>query len=257
MAIHSIEYQVTRLFRERNHYPLGGDLLEIGESEWSGDLDPSILREDISKYAHPTKQQELLAELDEAIRSKRPSLSWEIARIYWHTFLQPASITAIDCHGTNRALKLNLNSPIDLKRQYHIVNNAGTLEHVFNIGQAFQTLHDHTLPGGFMIHQSPFTGWIDHGFFNLNPTLYFDLAAANNYNICVFLYMELNSGNTVQLTNREQILGMANNNEIGKNSMLMIVLQRPDVPQPFRFPVQGYYSGSISAEAAKAWQMLR
>ena len=80
----------------------------------------------------------MLAELDEAVKSEKPSAAWDIARVYWNIFLQPSSITAIDFHGTERALKLDLNSPLDMKRKFHIINNCGTLEHIFNIGQAFK-----------------------------------------------------------------------------------------------------------------------
>ena len=199
MAISFVEYSVMRFLRENNLFPLGGDLLEIGEANWYGDVDPGILRADISKFAIPERRQSLLTELDDALKSERPGASWDIAKIYWDTFFHPSSITAVDLHGTEKALKLDLNAPIDLKRQFHVVNNCGTLEHVFNVGLAFKTIHDHTLPGGFMIHQTPFIGWIDHGFYNFNPTLFWDLAAINNYHICVFLYAELNPPKTIQL----------------------------------------------------------
>ena len=257
MAISFVEYSVMRFLREKSLFPLGGDLLELGEANWYGDVDPDMLRADILKFAPPEKQQALLKELDEAVKAQGPGASWDIARVYWDTFFQPSSKTAIDFHGTEKALKLDLNAPIDLKRQFHIVYNCGTLEHIFNTGQAFKTVHDHTLPGGFMIHQTPFVGWVDHGFYNFNPTLFWDLAAINNYHICIFLYAELNPPKTIQLENREQILQMAKNNEIGKNAVLMTVLRRPEQAQPFRIPFQGYYAGAISEKAVEAWSSLR
>lgn len=257
MAINTVEYNLMRFLREKNTFKLGGDLLEVGEANWYGDVDPNVLRADILKFALPEKQQTLLAELDEAVKSGQGSASWDIARIYWDTFLQPCSRTAIDFHGTKSALKLDLNSPIDLKRQYHTVNNCGTLEHVFNVGQAFKTVHDHTLPGGFMIYQTPFVGWIDHGFYNFNPTFFWDLAAFNNYSIYEFLYAELNPPRVIRLESRERILQMAKNNNIGKNALLMTVLRRPDEAQPFRFPFQGFYAGNISQNAANDWYSLR
>jgi hypothetical protein len=138
MAINIIEYNLIRFLRENKIFRLGGDLLEVGEANWYGDVDPNMLRSDILKFALPERQQALAAELDATLKSNRPSAPCEVARIYWETFLQPASRTAIDFHGTESALKLDLNLPIDLKRQYHVVNNCGTLEHVFNVGQARQ-----------------------------------------------------------------------------------------------------------------------
>src|SRR4051794_29092668 len=111
MAISLVDYSVMRFLREQNLFPLGGDLLEVGEANWYGDADPSMLRADISKFAAPAKQQSLIAELNEALKPDRPNAPWDIARIYWETFLQPSSITAIDLHGTEKALKLDLNFP--------------------------------------------------------------------------------------------------------------------------------------------------
>jgi hypothetical protein len=257
MAINYVEYNLMRLFREQKLFTLGGDLLELGEANWYGDIDPKILREDILKFAAPENQKSLLTELDDALKSGHSEASWTIARIYWNTFLNPTSITAIDFHGTSKALKLDLNCPIDLKRQFHVVNNCGTLEHIFNVGQAFKTIHDHTFPGGFMIHQVPFTGWIDHGFYNFNPTFFWDLAFANQYHICIFVYLELNPPKVIQLLNREQILEMAKTDAIGKNANLLAVFRRPERPEPFKIPMQGYYGGTISRTASDAWHSLR
>jgi hypothetical protein len=108
-----------------------------------------------------------------------------------------------------------------------------------------------------MIHDTPFVGWIDHGFYNFNPTFFWDLAAANQYHVYVFLYAETKPPKTVNLTSREQILQMAKSNEIGKNALLCIALRRPDKAIPFRFPMQGYYAGTISQSAMEDWRNLR
>jgi hypothetical protein len=257
MAISFIEYHVMRSMQEQGLLPRGGDLLELGEAQWYGDVALDDLRADILQFAPPAMQQPLLAQLEAATKSQQPNATWDMAKIFWQIFLQPSSMTAIDFNGTETARKLDLNYPIELERQYHIVNNCGTLEHVFNIGQAFKTVHDVTRPGGFMIHHTPFVGWIDHGFYALNPTLFWDLAAVNDYHVCVFLYAELNPLMTVNLHTREKILEMAKNNEIGKNAVLAAVLRRPDVALEFRAPVQGYYAGRVSRSAADAWSVLR
>ena len=73
MAINIVEYNLMRRFRDQKLFPLGGDLLELGEANWYGDVNPNILRADIAKYAIPAKRSELLAELDEAVKSEKPS----------------------------------------------------------------------------------------------------------------------------------------------------------------------------------------
>jgi hypothetical protein len=46
------------------------------------------------------------------------------------------------------------------------------------------------LPGGVALHVLPAFGDINHGFFNVHPTVYLDLAAANNYTIDDICYVD-------------------------------------------------------------------
>jgi SAM-dependent methyltransferase len=166
-------------------------------------------------------------------------------------------MAAIDFHGTPAAMKLDLNGPIDLERQFDIVMNLGTVEHVFNVAQAMKTIHDHTRPGGLMMHGMPLSGWVDHGFYSFNATFYWDLAAANGYDIDLALYTELNPLKLVRLKDREDVLAMAKDAKIGANALIYMILRRPAEARPFQIPMQGYYAGSISTDAAVAWKALR
>jgi hypothetical protein len=228
-----------------------------GQANWHGDVDVSVLGQDIYRFAPKEARQALFRRLDEISRAQRPGISREIAKVFWEVFLRPRSMTAIDFYGTGPALKLDLNDPIDLQRQFDVVMNLGTLEHVFNVAQAFKTIHNHTLPGGFMIHGLPFSGWIDHGFYSYNPTFYWDLASANDYGVLAMLYAELNPVKLVQLQTREQISEMAKSNQIAKNSLTYAVLRRPAEAHPFRVPIQGCHAGTISREASDASKTAR
>lgn len=63
---------------------------------------------------------------------------------------------------------------------YASILNGGTLEHILDIQQALENIHDATRKGGLMLHTTPVT-WFDHGYFNINPALFHMLAAANGY----------------------------------------------------------------------------
>ncbi len=156
--------------------------------------------------------------------------------------------------GTVLARKLDLNLPISLGRQFDVVINHGTAEHVFNIGQVFHTIHDHTAPGGMMLHESPFTGWIDHGFYSLQPTLFYDLAYANGYGMLGLFVQDLTKSTLVQIRQREDVYRMAEAKEFPENSMLCVVLQKNQEDRPFRVPVQGFYGGGLTEEGMKAWR---
>jgi SAM-dependent methyltransferase len=257
MAISVIEYQLIRSLQEQNLFPRGGDLLEIGEANWYGDISLDQLRADIVRFAPPERHAALLEALETAARRDDTRAQWDIAKVFWHAFLAPASITAIDFDGTQTAHKLDLNQPIDIGQRFDIVHNAGTLEHVFDIAQAFRNMHNLTRPGGVMIHHAPFVGWVDHGFYALQPTLFWDLAEANGYHVAAMVYAEVDPPRLESLPSREAILDMAKAGRIGRNANLAAVLQRPHTEAPFHIPMQGYYSGRISQQAVDAWSQLR
>lgn len=73
-------------------------------------------------------------------------MQFEIAKIYWRTFFPAQVDGGHRLHGTPAAMKLDLNDRIDLERQFDIVMNLGTVEHVFNVAQAMKTIHDHSQP---------------------------------------------------------------------------------------------------------------
>jgi hypothetical protein len=84
--------------------------------------------------------------------------------------------------------------------------NNGTAEHVFNVGQLFKTMHERTKPLGLMLHDGPFTGWVNHGFYTFQPTLYLDLAAANDYELLAMFLMDWDAHNVEPIPNRQAIL---------------------------------------------------
>ena len=86
--------------------------------------------------------------------------------------------------------KRDFNEPFRLREQFDVATNFGTAEHVFNIGNMFRSVHDVLRPGGVALHILPTFGDIDHGFFNIHPTTYLDLAAANDYVIEDLCYVD-------------------------------------------------------------------
>ncbi len=78
------------------------------------------------------------------------------------------------------ALDLGLPIPESFLDGALAVLNAGTIEHVFDVGRAFRNIHQLTRPGGVIIHIAPLT-WYEHGYYNFNPRIFGDVARANAY----------------------------------------------------------------------------
>lgn len=185
--------------------------------------------------------------------------------------LDPRSDWLIDC-----------NEPFTLPERFDVVTNFGTGEHVFNIAALFKSIHDVLKPDGVALHVMPAFGDINHGFYNIHPTTYLDLSAANNYTIEDFCYVDrwdirnrtfeesiaadfdfdavpIKMEHLVDrfiLQRKVVDLYAANYDDIKTKQYgpafpgflydYCIVALRKNNDEPFRFPVQGYYGGGVA-----------
>jgi len=83
-------------------------------------------------------------------------------------------IEALDASEFEKAaLVWDLNDPIpdDLRGQFDLVVDGGTLEHVFDIIQALENVENLLTPGGRFVSLTPFNGYPGHGFYQFSPEL--------------------------------------------------------------------------------------
>lgn len=255
MAITRVSYELLK--EHRDYLPRGGSLLEIGEANWYGDAPASLLMEDI----HDTVLEKM------ARTANRNRDLFALAKVAYAVVFDPNTIHSVDFNGTSAAIRHDLNRAFPGEaRRYNVVINNGTAEHIFNIAQLFKTIHDSTAPsdgsmlpdeptacGGIMIHDCPFTGWVDHGFYTLQPTLFYDLAHANGYDLISLAITHFQSGTIIRVKSREELHALE---DIPDNSMLFVVMRKVH-DAPFRVPMQGVYDGRLSEEGARAWQERR
>jgi hypothetical protein len=180
-----------------------------------------------------------------------------IARDCYRSLFTPSRIVSIDKHGTSAAHDFDLNRNLPLVEEpFDISINNGTAEHIFNIAQVFASMHMWTADGGLMIHEAPFTGWIDHGFYCLHPTLFHDLAAANCYEIVLVAIEVIESKTIIRLESRDHVGELARDGKLPNNAMLYVVYRKRG-DMAFRVPIQGYYGGQLSERGNRAWKELR
>ena len=209
--------------------PRGGSLLEIGEANWHGDVAPDFPCSDTNSL-------------------------FAIAKSFYADVFAPSRNVAVDINGSPEALRQDLNGPLDLGgEQFDVVINHGTAEHVFHVAQVFRTMHDHCIEGGLMVHEAPFVGWIDHGFYCLQPTLFYDLAAANRYEIVLAAMLHIDSGSYRKLDSRDHARTLAKAGEVPNDTNLFLCF-RKICDRPFMIPMQGYYARTLSPDGMKAWE---
>ncbi len=93
-----------------------------------------------------------------------------------------AKLTVVD-FTAERGIEIiaDLNYPHDLG-QFDVVIDPGTLEHCFNIGQAMMNAANAVKLGGVLLHLSPML-MMNHGFYNLCPTLFNDFYEQNGWEV--------------------------------------------------------------------------
>lgn len=95
-----------------------------------------------------------------------------------------------NCLDETPTILHDLNTPIKFAEPYDLVVDIGTVEHIFNVARAIQTIIEATRVGGYVFHLSPMN-WINHGFYNLGPTFFYDVYRVNGFEEGTFNFVTL------------------------------------------------------------------
>jgi hypothetical protein len=255
MALSQPLYVILRWMFKQGLLPQNGTLLEFGEANWYGDMALDALIADVETLvADPDRRAQIVATIRKAGREEDPDDPFTIVKAVYAMLFNPSHVHAIDLHGSPQAFRHDLNAPVPLTEHYTCTINNGTAEHIFNVGQFFKTMHERTAPSGLMIHDAPFTGWINHGFYTLQPTLYMDVAMANDYEPVAMFLMDWHNHRVEPLPDRRAILAMIKTWAQAQGSTnLFVALRKPAEDRPFVMPFQGYYADTLPEDERAVW----
>ena len=162
------------LLREMEARPFSGALLTLGKQDVT--LTPAQLRAIARRMGVPLPRAVVLD-------VPAPDGSLDDATLF--KSLGFASIDSMDVSGYEGATILHdLNAPSipsDLESRFDVVFDRGTTEHVFNVPNALAAVARMCAPGGRVMHLSPSTNHLDHGFVMFSPRLFADYYAANGF----------------------------------------------------------------------------
>lgn len=130
---------------------------------------------------------------------------------------------------------LNEPLPASFRERYALVLDSGTCEHCFNIAQAARNAAEAVALHGVVIHGSPLN-MFNHGFYNLNPTWYYDFYETNGF---VVEYLRLVE-NAVSAPRIGKVPPFNRFGGVPDNSSLLVVARRTEL-KPIRWPVQRKY----------------
>ncbi|OAI51419.1 hypothetical protein AYO47_07150 [Planctomyces sp. SCGC AG-212-M04] len=94
-----------------------------------------------------------------------------------------------DYEQCDELLDLNAQeTPAHLQGKFDVVLDSGTLEHVFDLPAALRHASRMVKPGGRIIHLTPSSNCVEHGFYSVSPTLFHDFYGANGFELAdIFL----------------------------------------------------------------------
>jgi hypothetical protein len=93
----------------------------------------------------------------------------------------------------------------ELKESFDTVINYGTTEHLLNQMNSFTVIHDATKPGGYMVHQLPAVGYVDHCYFTYTARFFLDIAGYNDYEVALLEYQGPSDGKNLYSVVRDYV----------------------------------------------------
>jgi hypothetical protein len=214
-------------------------------------------------------RQEILCGLDEARRAlSAAGIAGDCAReIRKGEFGEPVyrlmgakniySLDGSDYEKANIVCDLNGPCPDSLKKRFSIVHDGGTLEHVFNIAQAFKTCMEMVRIGGSFVQVTAANNFMGHGFWQLSPeTMFRIFCKENGYKIkTVLLRVVERNGNWYRVYDPAEI-GWRAELVNRQRTYICTIAQRIEDASIFdKYPYQSDYAKSW--ERTKSTQQLR
>jgi len=128
----------------------------------------------------------------------------------------------------------DLNAPQLWEDQFDLVIDGGTLEHCFNVGQAFVNAASAVMSGGHIFHWNPLS-MVNHGFFNFSPTLYHDFYTQNGWDV-VKMFAATRDGRCQKIAPTARIKTISELSNV-------VLARRPHVSKSscFVYPTQSKY----------------
>lgn len=189
-------------------------------------------------------------EIAEKIRDEKRIDSYKLFKMFG--FSEVFAMDYSDYEGADIIFDLNSDIlPDNLKKRFDFVINGGTLEHVFNQATALKNMSEMVRVGGIIYHLSPLTGWVNHGFYSVSPTLFMDYYMTNHWQVeqCDMITYKkkeidgyrgkMYSQDVRLFDSTEEINRCAN--EYGTLSLVRCIAKRNENSVTNSIPIQGAY----------------
>lgn len=153
-----------------------GKILQLGRQTTYVDLNK--IRQISSQFGIEIQENTLIGSSEEA---KGPVSDGTLFQSLGFNSVE--SMDYSDYESPTHVHDLNLPVPGKFHEQYDAIFDGGTLEHVFNFSESLKNVFRLLKVGGIVIHASPSSNHVDHGFYMFSPTIFYDYYLSNGFEI--------------------------------------------------------------------------
>ena len=122
---------------------------------------------------------------------------------------------------------------------------SGTAEHIFHVPIYLQNVCESLAVGGVVVHISPVHGYIDHGFYQFSPTLFYDFYLANRFKILdlVLIYTDSDDWRTWNIHRYDpgEYINLDRTRFTSKFVLLAVAAKKQDKSTSYVVPQQSTY----------------
>lgn len=164
--------EIIDILKLRQQYKFSS-LLMLGKQDIGNTAELDEYRSLLNKYGisyNEDKYNKLYPDIDEGLNIIIDSVD------FFKCFFTEVNALDINAYeGADIIFDLSSNSmPSKLNERWDIVIDGGTLEHIFNQTVAFDNMNHLVKRNGYIYHNVPAAGWVDHGFYSFSPTYFID-----------------------------------------------------------------------------------
>jgi hypothetical protein len=128
-----------------------------------------------------------------------PKINKEASKyIHARTFFEFMGISGEDYYDIDKfdfdkpKIRHDLQYPIDQKYHnfFNFIIDSGTLEHIFDVRSVMENIVKITKVGGYVLQFIPAQNMLNHGFYQISPTFFYDFYIVNGFKIVESYIME-------------------------------------------------------------------
>lgn len=145
----------------------------------------------------------------------------------------------------------DLNSPVtsELSDRFNVIIDGGTIEHIFDVRQVFENIVRMCRKSGWVVHITPSSNYVDHGFYSFSPCVFYDLYGSNGFGHFVCYIFQIDPNDFFGLNSYiEYSYGMPLTKLIDpkKISAVFFAAQKLSTTESLVIPNQGAYRSNLA-----------